>query len=353
MFKGTMLAVLVILILSLSACTINLGGGSVSESMAGGVFRSDDFGRSWKQTATVLSPADQPISIADLDVVELRSDPTDKQGLFFGSLSNGLYYSYNYGDSWQKAERLGNRPIASLAVDFQNRCTWYAVSGPSLWRSTDCGRFWDRVYADARSDILMYSVVVDNYAPSTLYMSNAKGEILKSEDSGVNWRTVGRFERSVKSLVMSHFDSRILFAQTDNKIFRTIDGGETWTDLKDKFKSFSLLNKISTITTSNRQQGLWIMATSYGLLKTVNDGDDWTAIDLITPEKKAQINDVVISQQDVNKIYYVTDYVFYSTVDGGRTWQSLRLPTARRGWRLETDVTQDGRIYLATRRWDK
>ena len=348
-----MLAILVVLTLSLSACTINLGGGSVSESMAGGVFRSDDFGRSWKQTVTVLSAAEQPQSIADLDVISLRTDPTDKQGLFFGSLANGLYYSYDYGTSWQKAERLGDRPIASLAVDFQNRCTWYAVSGPSLWRSNDCGRFWDRIYADTRSDILMYSIVVDHYAPSTLYMSNAKGEVLKSQDGGENWRTVGRFDKPVTSLVMSHFDSRILFAKTDNKIYRTMDGGETWTDLKDKFTSFGSLNKISTIVTSNRQKGLWIMATGYGLLKTVNDGDDWTAIDLITPEKKAKINDVVISQQDVNKIYYVTDYVFYSTIDGGHTWQSLRLPTARRGWRLETDSNQDGRIYLATRRWDK
>ena len=67
---------------------------------------------------------------------------------------------------------------------------------------------------------------------------------------------------------------------------------------------------------------------------------------LIVPERESQINALGISGQDVNKMYYLTNYVFYSTIDGGKNWVNRALPTIRQGWKLLVNPRNDQVLYL-------
>lgn len=347
--------ILALAALTATGCTVNLdslfGGGSPDQSHAGGVFRSEDFGQTWQKKSSILSASGNPLSFDTLDGLSLKQDPTDAKTWYFGSLDQGLLYSYDNGETWQLARSLGSRPIASVAVDHNDHCRLYVGSNNKVWLSEDCSRSWKQIYSDTDTTLLINSVLLDFHDTKIVYMTNSRGDVLKSEDDGANWRTIFQIkEKPVIKLVMSQQDSRVMMAATRSSgVFRTKDGGESWEDLSPKLKSYPSAKNFRDLVTSAKQPGLWLMATRYGLLRTVNDGDDWTAVDLITPENDAVINSVAISQQDANKIYYVTDNSFYYSMDAGRTWKSLKLPTPRKGLSLAPDFSTDGRLFLTTR----
>jgi len=95
------------------------------------------------------------------------------------------------------------------------------------------------------------------------------------------------------------------------------------------------------------------VATYYGLLKSTNKGEEWTKIELIMPEKKATINALAVNPLDSKEIYYVTNTIFYRSLDAGENWTPLRLPTTRAGWRLLIDPEKPNIIYMGLRKLAK
>ncbi|MDD4412669.1 MAG: YCF48-related protein [Patescibacteria group bacterium] len=350
MFKIKLATIAILLAVSatLSGCVINFGGDAPDNSLTGGVFKTDDFAQTWIQKVAVPTVSGQPQTIAPLDAIDIVLDPSDNQAVYFGSLKNGLYYSYDGANTWQFSKATTERPVASIAVDPKEKCRIYYASNSKLFRTEDCARTWKVMYSDNKvSDYLIYKVIIDHYNPANIYISDSRGYIIKSEDYGTNWRRLTALNSPVTKLVMSQADSRVLMAGTKTKgLFRTFDGGETWQSLAASLKPFKNTQRIRNIATSNVQPGLWIVSTDYGLLRTVNNGDDWIALQLITEERQAKIYALAVSQQDVKKIYYATETTFYTSFDGGETWKSSRLPSPRRGWVIVPDSKKDGVLYL-------
>ncbi|MEI6379060.1 MAG: hypothetical protein WCO55_05350 [Candidatus Falkowbacteria bacterium] len=341
-----------ILALTLSGCTLNFGSKPADDTRTGGLFKSSDFGQTWQQKGLLLRTTGQAQGIFSLDVLSFAVDPTDAKALYFGTLDSGLFYSYDAGESWQLADGTSQMAVASIAIDPAQHCRIYFASKNRIMSSDDCGRAWKQLYADNDQNLLIYNMAIDYYNNKIIYMANSRGDVMKSEDQGVSWRTVIHMANvRFRKVVMSPFDSRILIAISDgNRIFRTIDSGLTWADLKPKMSYFQSMGDFRDLTVSPKDKGLWIAATTNGLYRTVNDGDNWVELKLLTPERNALINSVAISPVDSRKIYYLTDTTFYTTIDGGDNWKSRTLPTPRRGYLLVTDPKIDGIIYLGPKK---
>lgn len=350
--KKFFLLSLIFFSLILSGCSISLKTSEGGND--GGVYLSGNKGNTWQRRILIPTTSGNPGSIANLNNFTLTMDPSDNKALYFASMDNGLYYTYDQGASWSFVSALGRQTIRDVQVDPKDKCNVYVAIDNKVYKSVDCTRTWSQVYYDTEPETLINSIAIDHYNSNNIYIGTSRGEIIKSEDQAGSWRTIERFGNYVRIIRISPFDSRILMAATRDKgLYRSFDSGESWYDLDENLKDFNNSNKIRDIQFSLSEPGLLFMATNYGLIKTTNHGDNWEKIELITPEKESVINALAIGPQDPQEIYYVTDTTFYRSLDGGLNWSTKKLPSTRPGRKLLVDPKNSNLVYLTVLQIDK
>lgn len=331
--------------LTLAGCSISFGGDT--GVTGGGMFLSTSKGDAWVQKALMPSLTGVPKSIAGLDMETIVMDPSDYKALYLGSIENGLFFSYDRGDSWQLATALGKVTVKAIAVDPNEKCTIYVAADNKIYKSTDCSRSWAQAYYDNDPAVLVTSIAVDGYNSNNIFIGLSRGDILKSADKGNSWQAVARLESRVQRIIFSAADSRVLFAGTKDKgLFRSKDSGYNWISLGDKLKDYENSNNFRDLAISKAEPGMIILANNYGLIVSKDNGETWAKLDLITPEKEAIINSVFIGPKDASQIFYVTNTTFYRSLDGGQNWTTKKLPTVRAGWKLLVDPENTNAIYL-------
>lgn len=358
------------LVLGLAAVLVISAGCSITTSSSSGdgltdasLFLSTDSGETWRPMVSLPTTDGKARNIADLNVNSLAIDPSDSLAIYLASFDNGLYYTYNITNGWNFVGGLPKATINDLKVDPRNKCILYAAVGHRLYRSNDCARTWSQSYTDNNIEVAVTSVVVDHYNSRNIYIGTSRGDIVKSIDSGENWRAIERVDEGIKRLIASPLDSRRLFVATaKNKIFSFSSNIDTdpifsadiernfqvndWTDLNDVLADYNLGTTFRDIVISS--DGVIYLATEKLLLRSPDNGITWENIKLIQPENQAGINAVAVNPQNPQDIYYVTNTTFFRSTDGGATWKTKNLPTKRAGRALLIDFQNPHNIYLGT-----
>lgn len=343
--------VLLAVLFIVSGCSLSFNTGQkTSSTVDGGVYRSVNDGNNWLQKTLIATVTGKPKTFAMLDIVSLVMDPSDEKAIYAGSLDNGLFYSYDSGASWAQVTSLGQITVSAIAVDPKNKCSIYIASTNKLIVSRDCSRTWTPIYFDNDLDATVNSVAIDQVNTDNVYIGISRGEVIKSSDRGVSWKTVNRLKDDVAKILISPTDSRVVFVATKQKsLIRSLDSGDNWEDLSLNFYQLDSSSNFHDMIMSTSEPGLILLANKYGILKSSDNGHIWSKINLITPEKDATINSLVVGAVDAQKIYYVTDTTFYSSVDGGQNWATRKLPTSRAGWVLLTEPKDKGALYMAAK----
>ncbi|MFA5021995.1 MAG: hypothetical protein WC508_02880 [Patescibacteria group bacterium] len=329
----------------ISGCSIKLGA-SQAPALAG-VFKSFDKGNNWSQKNLFLYSGGVG-SLAGLNVLNLTFDPQDNRAIYLASDSQGLFYSYDSGDSWMKANQVGNGRIESVAVDPKNKCVIYATFRSTVLKTVDCSRSWIEVYIDtraAKADIT--SLAIDFYNNLVIYAGNAAGDVLKSIDGGSNWQVINRVNDRITKILIDPKDSRIIYLATKSKgIFKTIDAGSTWADINEGLKTYSAALEYKNLIFDSSQADSLLSVSKYGLIKSTDGGQSWQPIKLITPAGSTDIYSVAINPKNNLEIYYSTATTFYKTVDGGKNWITKRLPTGAIATFLAVDSLNPNIVYM-------
>ncbi len=230
----------------------------------GGVFKSTDYGRTWQPifddqpTASVGAIA---VAVSNPNVVYVGSG----EGLHRPDLSvgDGIYKSIDAGKTWTHLGLRDGQQIAQLAIDPKNADRLFvAVAGHpygpneerGVFRSVDGGKTFEKVlYRDENvgaSDVqidpsdsaIVYAALWDSReGPWENGIFNGdKGGIFKSVDGGKTWRqlTKGLPGNIVQAnIAIAPSSPKSLFAavrtKTIAKLYRSDDGGETWTGTTD------------------------------------------------------------------------------------------------------------------------
>lgn len=341
---------IVILVMITTGCSISFKSGEGGGN-DGGVYVTTNQGNNWMQKVLIPTTSGRPGSFGNLNINTLAGDPSDSKAIYFGSVDNGLFYTYSGAQDWFLAESLVKATINDIAVDPGSKCIIYASLENKVYKSTDCNRTWAPVYYDNNVNTRVNAIALDHYNSVNVYIGTSRGEVIKSSDRGGSWKTVGRFEDSVQKIIISPADSRLIFVATANRgIFRSTDSGANWVGLEEKLKDFRDSLSFRDLVIAPADKGLIFLATNYGLLKSADNGDNWTKIELITPEKKATINSIAVNPKSSKEIYYVTNTTFYRSLDGGNSWTTKKLPTTRAGWRLLINPDNTNIIYLGVRK---
>lgn len=329
----------------ISGCTIKFG--SSSTTAVAGVFKSFDKGNAWVQKNLFVYSGGAG-NISGINVTSLTFDPQDNKAIYLTSDSQGLFYSYDGGDSWQKAGGVKNGAIASVAVDPRDKCTIYATFAGSILKSTDCNRSWSEVYIDTRNGKAnVTALAIDSFNNNMIYAGNSVGDVLKSINAGGEWQVLTRLNDSITKILIDPKNTKIVYAATKGKgIFKTQNGGADWLDLNTSLKSYSAALEYRSLVFDLSQPDSLLLVSKYGLLKTNDGGTTWTPIKLITPPASTEIYSIAINPQNSNEIYYSTATTFYKTTDGGQNWITKRLPSNATATYMTTDPNNPSILYM-------
>jgi photosystem II stability/assembly factor-like uncharacterized protein len=328
-------------VLSVIVITTLMGAGCISLSGQSkgvmGMFRSDNKGDSWK--AIVSYPTVQGVkSLSGLRVYKIFTDPSDQNAFYLSTRGQGLYYSYDNGESWQAVAVLNNKFIYGLAVDPKDKCNIYVTDGSHIYRTTDCLRNWELMFTEERPTQRFVDLVVSYKDPKIIYAIQTNGDFLRSGDSGVSWRIVKRFGVEVRTLIADPAKSdRLYLASYKNGLHRSDDGGVLWTDLSKGFDSFSDSKTFNRLVLNQAQKDSLFWISKYGILRSDDAGVTWKELKLLTAPGSINIYSFGINPKNQSEIYYTGTILdnknqnvrstFYRSTDGGVNWITKKLPT--------------------------
>jgi photosystem II stability/assembly factor-like uncharacterized protein len=313
----------------------------------GGIWKTTDQGELWEQKVSFPTPEGVG-KIGHVSVQVIAIDPSDHLALYAGTSADGLLYSYDGAQSWGSAKQLDSGPIADIAIDPKDKCNVYAASRNKVYKSIDCNRTFEQAYYETRTDVKVTDVEIDWYNSTIVYAGTSDGDLLKSADAGASWAPVHRFDGDINDILIDPFDSRAIYIGTENKgLWKSIDGGETWDDFEAELKEFKNSRDIYFLVADKTNQSTLVIATKYGLLRTVDAGSSWTEVELVTPPGEAVITSLVLNPREGKEMYYTTASTFYKSVDAGASWVTKKVPAVDKGASaLAIDPENNKVIYL-------
>jgi len=130
-----------------------------------------------------------------------------------------------------------------------------------------------------------------------------------------------------------------------------VDGGQTWTDLSKAYKDFAGAREFSDMAQAISEPKTLIIASKFGLIRTVDEGDAWSKVDLLTAPGSTVIYSLAIDPKDPNALYYGTSTTFYRSPNGGVNWVPKKLPTSRSATYLRVDQSNSNVLYMGVTRF--
>jgi len=193
------------------------------------------------------------------------------------------------------AKRVGvSGRVAAIAIDPRDPSRLLVGSANGgVWQSLDRGATWTP-RTDFQSSLAVGALAIDPEVPSTVYCGTGEGNsfwflgqgVLRSKDGGATWESLctepftghGFFD-----LLVDPANSQHLLAGTTIGLFASVDGGVTWTRIRDKV-TWSL----STGKTSDGAYEI-LAGCSDGLQRSTDGGITWHAETL--PEQPEPLPD--------------------------------------------------------------
>lgn len=347
------------LIIGLAALTLVGAGCSLSGSKSsdteknGGVYKSTDSGATWSQ-AVVYPTAKGVGNIGTAEILSLAIDPQDHEAVYAGTSENGLLYSYNSGVSWFSVQDaiMQTNVISAVAVDPKNICTVFAASGLHLYRTETCGRTFESVYDEARGKIYVQEIAVDWFNDGVLYIGLSNGDVLKSSNNGETWVKILATKDEITFILISNQDSRLVLVGANGSFWKSADAGANWTEKTDVLESFKSADKIVAMS-QDAAGSVVYTASKYGLLKSVDAGETWSAVKLLTAPGEVIIKTLAVNPKTASTIYYATDTILYSTTDAGVNWDTQKLSDGWAASVLLIDPEETNVIYFGREKLEK
>lgn len=293
--------------------------GNVSEGL-GGVWRSDDAGRTWKN-----------IGLKDgRHIIRLVIHPRDPNtvwaavvGHLFGpNEERGVYKTTDGGKSWKRVLYVNNQTGASdLVMEPGNPSVLYAGlwrvirtpyslesggEGSGLWKSTDGGDTWTNISAKKGLPKGVWGIVGVAVAPSNpdkLYaiVENANGGLYYSNDAGESWS----------------------LASSDNNIRQ-----RAWYYTK--------------VFVDPKNENL-VYCPNVGFMRSRDGGRTFQSV----PTPHGDHHDLWIDPEDGNRMIVADDGGAQVSFDGANNWSTMMNQPTAQLYRVSTDNAFPYRILVA------
>ncbi|MFH1119456.1 MAG: T9SS type A sorting domain-containing protein [Bacteroidota bacterium] len=279
---------------------------------SGGILKTTNNGASWtnifKDQATI-PVGDIAISQNNPDLMYAGTGEANSSSQSFRG--DGIYKSVDGGTTWQHTGLDLSAYIGRIVIDYSNSERVFAAACGNLftpdgnrgiYRTTNGGNTWERVLfiSDSTSAI---DLVQHPTNPDILYAT------MWERIRGLNYR------RS--------------FGETSG-IWKTTDGGDTWTELTSGLPQGSETGRIGIAISPSSPSVLYAFydnESEVAVFKTQNSGQNWTrtndnALQGMNSSFGWYFGQVRIHPDSPDRIYVLGVYLYYSS-NGGNSWSEM------------------------------
>lgn len=280
---------------------------------AGGVFKTTNGGSHWRNVSDGFfnTAAVGAIAVADSDANVVYAGTGEACIRSNVSHGDGVYRSDDGGQTWRNLGLAPTRHISRVVIHPTNPDIVYVAAlghawGPNpergVYRSTDGGKSWDLVlYKSDRAGAA--DLTIDMRNPRVLYAAIWQGR---------------RFPHAAES------------GGPDSGIWRSVDGGDTWTDVtRNPGMTTALLGRIGVAASPAQPGRVWaiVEAEDGAMFRSDDYGETWERLcdNADLRRRPWYYMHAYADPQDPNTVW-VLNLECWRSVDGGKTFESIPTP---------------------------
>jgi photosystem II stability/assembly factor-like uncharacterized protein len=281
--------------------------------VGGGVWKTTDGGGSWLPIADgqLKTSSVGAIAVADSDPNVIYAGMGESCVRGNASNGDGVYKSVDGGKTWRNVGLQDSQTIGAVRIHPKNPDIVYVAALGHLWgpnemrgvyRSTDGGATWKQLFTRG-ADAGAVDLAMDPSNPRVLYASF--------------WQV----RRNPY-----HFDS----GGPGSGLFKSTDGGDTWTDISHApGLPKTVLGRIGVTVSPANPERVWALveAAEGGVFRSDNGGRNWTKVNdqNILRQRAWYYSHIFADPQNADEVYALNTGM-YRSIDGGRTFSSIRTP---------------------------
>jgi uncharacterized repeat protein (TIGR01451 family) len=212
--------------------------------------------------------------------------------------------------------------IFSVDIDPTTPSNLYAVTRYGVYRSINSGATWQRASVNTANEIDFFEVVADPQSSSRVYVVSTQGNVFRSTDGGTTF-TFARFSTgspySVGPRIAVAAKGSAVYASFGGSVYRSADHGVTWV-LQGSVPGVADAGYLIGLQVDVNNADIVYASCFGGLFKSVDGGATWQ--NLYT-SVSADGGWVVFSVDPSNaaNIWIGTTSATRFTTNGGTTWQ--------------------------------
>lgn len=220
-------------------------GTLMAGTRPGNIFRSLDDGASWHETTNCIE-RDCP-RIMHTRVTCLTSDPENPGHVYAGVEIDGIHRSRDHGETWESiGAGLSSRDIHSLVIMPGNQGQRFLAATNNDLNASDDGKTWTPLRINESMPwSYCRALAQKSNDPNTIFLGSGdrppgwEGAIGISRDGGRSWKQAkmpGRSNSTMWNFATHGTDPQLVYgASVSGQVYRSEDGGETWTKLAVEF----------------------------------------------------------------------------------------------------------------------
>jgi len=251
----------------------------------------------------------------------------------------GLYKTVNGGGVWRQQTLIATvtgaplsfnqANVTAISLDPQDKTAVYAgAAGGGLLYSYDAGASWTLAKTLGKRNIADIAV---SPRDKCLIYAASENKIFRSNDCSRSWREM-YFDNEPKTIIYSLAvdpkDDKIIYAGTSRgEVIVSFDYGESWAALTRFTEANSAVIKIAINKTN--PNNLWAATAAKGVYKSNDRGKNWSGsaeqLAEIHARDAVKITDMAVAASDGKIAIIATKAGLIRTLDGGNRWQTMEL----------------------------
>lgn len=347
----------------------------------GGVFKSTDGGNSWfpiTDNLPVITVGAIALDPQNPDIIYVGTG--EANAITYSVFGMGMYKSYDAGATWHYIGLEETRYIARIVVDPLNTDRiWVAGTGElfgtnperGVYRSLDAGSTWELVLSLTDSTAAQ-DIAIDPARPDTVFAvmwerirglnyrraGGPSSGVYRSYDGGDSWVELttglpsgGDVGRMGISVCASSPDVAYVihdaYATEAVEVYRTINGGDTWTATNDEtlagmFWNFGWYFGQVRVDPENPDR---VFALGIPMYRSENGGVSWG---LVASSNHVDHHAMAFDPNDHRRIFEGNDGGIYVSTTSGSSWTKLFDQPTNQFYAIEIDPVDPSRLYGGT-----